>query len=1221
MLDFRAPIHKTPESTRLSSLSGYGDIPVLQNYLAVPRIPNFDLYCGRMVELRDLRQTRIVAEVWSPNAQQSAFYPGPKVPGYPVAPVPNVLFPTPARRRADGHFGRFDGSCHPQLYSSQFPYLPFCPAPPSSLEQSNFLWRPLALNWIADEGGMGIVEPAFITGLLKALAVLDDRQGSWTFHLRFAASMTRPSVPSSADISAYAVRMNYFQALDGISCIQRQLCFYSGWIHHEEAWNGVPFVGLPAARLSDESDPAIPTASARYMGVWGNGLDLDDFEWYARVGRVPIYLIGCYSPGSRPVVGNNELLAETLYDRTSVEQLHGADTKAISMVIQMGGSLVSSGVQRAGMDVNGWPTPTKGSPLSRDQGYLGPRTIPSSWRHVRVVRPHFSSQSSAIDPIHSERGFIICTPTGRGFGKYSIRGAPSRPSSDIVAVRPPSSDATTADVWGSDRSYGASTFDTHNWSVAVRGPAAGGGTFSHSSSQGQAAPLTFRGGYIPAPLPHYQPRAPKKSDDPSLSYMEPLTRVSIDPGLVEWVKPPLIQEKQSSKTKSWSRWLLCYNQCQDDEESYKVGAGGWAFWSKAKDSKLVKISPSRTVYYDRAKCRILLFPLDNGHLAFPDGLHRKPQDAVKHWGAPVPQYHFVQWDSLGRLNFHRHSHWMYPDPEPGPKMGLTEPPRPNPTDLPIQNNSVRMHTEWVAPDDPVDMQSDDDGDMDDDDDDDDSGHRSGLPRGRPISNSNDEDLPRYQPPPPSFWEAVGPIVLPSRTEPVPPVSLSSVTVSSRDRAMEEAVDATGPSGDQGVEQDIQMEEVITDAGDRSLEPDIEMEQAIKPLRLDQLLTAEALSSLDEPESSNNQGKGNPKATEEEECDDAVSLGPDTDTQDAPSMFMDVDRPLLTVKTDAMSVDEPAFSESQVPAENHPDASSNANLVREVLLITDNEDLARDLLLIRDNEDLICEVLLIRDNEHLVRKEYVAIQAVIPHEDQIQPPSAGPVVAGSKLNADIGPTANHQTAPVPGSSNETRRQTATKDVMVPDPSPATPGLLIPHTNSERALKRPGVEFVPPEYGRTVDPRVLRHGTNPQPPVKKANKSAQNEKMRNRRAVNTALYVLKQVGIEVPDDIHFHTVDELLEWQAKDIAQKNDAGSSDSLEDRTKTAQADLMVRMAAVPVRDRAGVHHQRGEVPLTNPPDPSPDSRPPRSLQARLPNDEDEDEESITDPDAKKDDA
>lgn len=110
---------------RLASFAGYKDVPTVCGSMTF-LLPPFKLVSSRLV-----RAGGRIWEAWSPNSERVAFYPG--------VPDPRFVTETPdehARRRADGHLGRFDPTRNPQLLDHEKLWYPFvrpdCNAPPAT---------------------------------------------------------------------------------------------------------------------------------------------------------------------------------------------------------------------------------------------------------------------------------------------------------------------------------------------------------------------------------------------------------------------------------------------------------------------------------------------------------------------------------------------------------------------------------------------------------------------------------------------------------------------------------------------------------------------------------------------------------------------------------------------------------------------------------------------------------------------------------------------------------------------------------------------------------------------------------------------------------------------------------------------------------------------------------------------------------------------------------
>jgi hypothetical protein len=100
-------------SPRLLNWHGYKVDTVINDTFLGGRIPRFGSYRARVVESR-----KKLWLIWSPNSGQDPYYPGSAPPflGVPVAS-------TTDQRRCDGHGGKWDYTCVPQLYAPDQPWL------------------------------------------------------------------------------------------------------------------------------------------------------------------------------------------------------------------------------------------------------------------------------------------------------------------------------------------------------------------------------------------------------------------------------------------------------------------------------------------------------------------------------------------------------------------------------------------------------------------------------------------------------------------------------------------------------------------------------------------------------------------------------------------------------------------------------------------------------------------------------------------------------------------------------------------------------------------------------------------------------------------------------------------------------------------------------------------------------------------------------------------
>jgi hypothetical protein len=103
---------------RLYAIAGYFTPP------AVLPTMNFLLRTFTSISSRFIALGTRTIELWSPNSNQTPFYPGLREPSFASGKKLSPSF-----RRSDGHVGRFDPTVSPQHYDPRFPWLGFIKRP------------------------------------------------------------------------------------------------------------------------------------------------------------------------------------------------------------------------------------------------------------------------------------------------------------------------------------------------------------------------------------------------------------------------------------------------------------------------------------------------------------------------------------------------------------------------------------------------------------------------------------------------------------------------------------------------------------------------------------------------------------------------------------------------------------------------------------------------------------------------------------------------------------------------------------------------------------------------------------------------------------------------------------------------------------------------------------------------------------------------------------
>ena len=299
---------------RLESFAGYHTLPTVHDPMHF-YLPRFTLRATRFVHAGER-----LWELWSPNSQRFAFYPG--------VSKPNLRFGKDVDlelRRADGHLGRFDPTVSPQHFDQTRPWLGYILRESDSLPEFDSLlvhWRPTAAP------NRGSFCASYLDALAKRTAVLVNLMESKEAH--FATHFpelweNRPAAPTEADFQLLSSTMSFDEGVDTIADHHRSIRSVDAWCR------------MAVSLLQDSTSVTltdVPPADDNLVGIWLNGCE-ERHGLLLLSHRVPCFII-------------SEATSEADITRSNLDPLILADFFTGTPIAELRQGMIDSAVLREG---------------------------------------------------------------------------------------------------------------------------------------------------------------------------------------------------------------------------------------------------------------------------------------------------------------------------------------------------------------------------------------------------------------------------------------------------------------------------------------------------------------------------------------------------------------------------------------------------------------------------------------------------------------------------------------------------------------------------------------------------------------------------------------------------------------------------------------------------------------------------------------------------------
>ncbi|KAF8126406.1 hypothetical protein K438DRAFT_2001431 [Mycena galopus ATCC 62051] len=261
-------------SAQLHSAHSYNE-PSLLDVSLQRCLPTFSSYTARTVKQEGRTWT-----IWSPNSQQSPFYPGHCVP----LPGQVVLPAEVEQRQCDGHGGRWDYSLFPQAFSPLRPWLGLMKRKGRHLETEHEFASPLTV-WNVNAGE---INWEYIDLLITRNAGLEEAMS-----LRIPTAQQvqpplhsqRPVYPKLQNLNGLKTVKTFNKAVDKLRECQRGMREKQAWVTLMSLI--VEFPLEREARFGRE----VKVTDNSYLGVWINGTEDRIVEWMLVQGAIPCFLI------------------------------------------------------------------------------------------------------------------------------------------------------------------------------------------------------------------------------------------------------------------------------------------------------------------------------------------------------------------------------------------------------------------------------------------------------------------------------------------------------------------------------------------------------------------------------------------------------------------------------------------------------------------------------------------------------------------------------------------------------------------------------------------------------------------------------------------------------------------------------------------------------------------------------------------------------------------
>ncbi|KAG2014976.1 hypothetical protein CC2G_008291 [Coprinopsis cinerea AmutBmut pab1-1] len=234
--------------------------------------------------------------LWSPNSPSHEFYPG----YIRVLPSP---YDGRESRYIDGRTGPDDWSLHPQHFSAERPWLPFCQAPTLVTDRVDELSPervPLPAVWVPSGNGLGTFDKGFVDRLRARIGRLREEIDAWRSKLEkddphlhgLIKNHFRYPLPRHAD--HFEKYHKWSSILSWAARVQSSICEMAAFLEMVKYWPRRKTVEASGGMVQCSRFSWDPTRINRVqtrVGCWLNGASAEDAAWLLAIDEVPIYII------------------------------------------------------------------------------------------------------------------------------------------------------------------------------------------------------------------------------------------------------------------------------------------------------------------------------------------------------------------------------------------------------------------------------------------------------------------------------------------------------------------------------------------------------------------------------------------------------------------------------------------------------------------------------------------------------------------------------------------------------------------------------------------------------------------------------------------------------------------------------------------------------------------------------------------------------------------
>jgi hypothetical protein len=588
-------------------------------------LPKFTLRHCRDVKMRDKTW-----ELWSPNSERVAFYPGIMDPQFPKRVVEDRSY-----HRFDGSLGRFDFTVVPQHFLSNRPWLPFVHRTPmGSGDEIDFEsvfdnWEPKRLF-----RGLGFVKEDYMTRLRQRCTELDSQADRRSSIKDFSHKLweNRPRNTSEI-IKSLKGELSFDDAVNHTARITRKLREMVAWIEFVDTLKKYQDYDVKALRgMKTEVQPA----DEKYMGVWLNGADEFRGLWLLLIGKVPCFIIHEYAQGRDyptswipdPIDRRRAKYCTSFYEGTDIEDLMKVENNKFEVLANETGALRGNPIGKSGTNTINHPNDVhlqqSSSWAQLEYIQSGPETRPEPPKQPYYAPPPPSQPRSYFQPkpkpnYHAPHHPMsdyhyhpLLTPPGQRYRTISTtRQSPDQHSHIPTGV-------------SHSKSHHPRSTQSESRPASSNPPLTHPTHKNSSPSSGSARPR-----YAPLSA---QASSSRPSTKPS-NEEEPLDEVIVDKERIAWIRPPPIAVASAGK---WTHW---HSDVREED-----GVPRFIQHGKAD------VDASQT-WFDRINRRILYL---NDPLEYPPGL----VSDIQSFGAPAPRWKYFQ-EKNRELVPVKSSHWIY----------------------------------------------------------------------------------------------------------------------------------------------------------------------------------------------------------------------------------------------------------------------------------------------------------------------------------------------------------------------------------------------------------------------------------------------------------------------------------------------------------------------------------------------------------------------------------